>query len=221
MREPSPPARSGVLTELGVVAVLAAGFLVFFRDRPGFVDAALGVVAVALIGLAQRRSRRFWSGQTADASPYRKRISNASREAAAFTLPVAALFLAIGFGAGFADGGWAAALDRVGGWHFAAAFALYLPWALLQQFVFQFYLLGRLLYLLPAPAAIAITALGFSLVHFPRVPVMAVTAVAGAVWALLYRRHRSLPPLAVSHALLGAGLHYWIFGRDLLASWIG
>jgi hypothetical protein len=27
-------------------------------------------------------------------------------------------------------------------------------------------------------------------------------------------------PLAVSHALLGPALHYWVFGNDLLVRWI-
>jgi len=27
-------------------------------------------------------------------------------------------------------------------------------------------------------------------------------------------------PLALSHALLGAALHYWVFGNDLLARWL-
>ena len=100
------------------------------------------------------------------------------------------------------------------------ALLLYFAWGLLQQFVFQFYLLGRLLYVMPAAAAIALTGIAFSMVHFPRVPVMAVTLIAGIVWALLYRRYRSLVPLAASHALLGATLHYWVFGRDLLELWL-
>jgi hypothetical protein len=49
---------------------------------------------------------------------------------------------------------------------------------------------------------------------------MALTLLAGAVWAALYYRYRRLLPLAVSHALLGATLHYWVLGHDLLASWL-
>jgi hypothetical protein len=29
-----------------------------------------------------------------------------------------------------------------------------------------------------------------------------------------------LLPLAVSHALLGTALHYWVFGNDLLERWL-
>ena len=49
---------------------------------------------------------------------------------------------------------------------------------------------------------------------------MAVTLVAGTAWALIYYRWRSLVPLAVSHALLGTALHYWVFGNDLLERWL-
>jgi membrane protease YdiL (CAAX protease family) len=94
---------------------------------------------------------------------------------------------------------------------------LYFPWALLQQFVFQFYLLGRLSYLLPPAVAIGITAVAFSAVHYPRYPIMAGTLIGCLVWSLSYRRHRVLLPLAASHALLGATMHYWVIGRDLLA----
>jgi membrane protease YdiL (CAAX protease family) len=49
---------------------------------------------------------------------------------------------------------------------------------------------------------------------------MVVTAVAGVVWAIFYYRWRRLPPLAASHAILGATLHYWVFGNDLLMQWL-
>jgi membrane protease YdiL (CAAX protease family) len=101
-----------------------------------------------------------------------------------------------------------------------AAASLYFPWALLQQYIFQFYLFPRWLRLVPVPAAVALTALAFSAVHFPRWPVMAVTVVAGAAWALIYYRCRRLLPLALSHALLGTALHYWVFGNDLLERWL-
>src|SRR5690606_6890349 len=73
---------------------------------------------------------------------------------------------------------------RLTNWHLLPAIFLYVPWAWLQQFVFQFYFLGRLSHVVPAGIAVVLTAAGFSAVHFPRYPVMAVTAVAGVVWAL-------------------------------------
>jgi len=112
------------------------------------------------------------------------------------------------------------AAERFGNWHMLVTAALYLPWALLQQYIFQFYWFGRWLRLVPLAFAVALTAIAFAAVHFPRWPVMAVTLVAGTAWALIYHRWRSLVPLAVSHALLGTALHYWVFGNDLLARWL-
>jgi hypothetical protein len=111
-------------------------------------------------------------------------------------------------------------LERFANWHMLAVAALYFPWALLQQYIFQFYWFGRWLRLVPVGLAVALTAVAFAAVHFPRWPVMAVTLVSGTAWALIYYRWRSLVPLAVSHALLGTALHYWVFGNDLLERWL-
>ena len=110
--------------------------------------------------------------------------------------------------------------ERLANWHVLIAIALYFPWALLQQYIFQHYLLARLLQLVPLPLAVALTAAAFSSVHFPRWPVMAVVLIAGIAWSLIYQRWRTLLPLACSHAVLGAALHYWVFGRDLLDVWL-
>jgi len=212
------PERAVVL-ELLTIAVLAAAFLVLFRGRPGYVDVLLAAVAVAFILAGYRRSRRLWDarrGERLDAS-YR----GAALATAGFTAVALIVLASIAAAAAYRAGGLDAVIERLSNPRIVGAFLFYLPWALLQQFVFQFYLLARLLLLMPVWCAVGTTALAFSLVHFPRAPVMAVTLVAGAVWALLYRRHRALLPLAVSHALLGSALHYWVFGRDLLANWLG
>jgi membrane protease YdiL (CAAX protease family) len=221
---PREPARTIVL-ELLIVAALAAAFLLLFRARPGYVDVLLAVVAVGFILMGYRRSARLWSAQplaaNADAKLPDAKLRSAALAAGGFTLAALLVLLVIGLVLAYRAGGVQSVLDRLSNPRILGAVLLYLPWALLQQFVFQFYLLGRLLVLLPVWGAVAITALAFSLVHFPRLPVMAVTLVAGAVWALIYRRHRALLPLAISHALLGSALHYWVFGRDLLANWLG
>lgn len=206
-----------IVLELLIVATFAAAFLVLFRARPGYVDVLLAIVAVAFILAGVRRSRRLWETHRLDV-PGEPTLGRAAAASAAFTLVALVVLLAAGFVIGQGDGD---AVERFSNPRILGAFVLYLPWALLQQFVFQFYLLGRLLVLLPVWAAVAITALAFSLVHFPRAPVMAVTLVAGVAWALIYRRYRVLLPLAVSHALLGSALHYWVFGRDLLGNWLG
>ena len=216
-----PPAVSkrAVLLELTIVGVFAAGYLLAFRSRPGYVDLLLAVVAMLFIVSGYARSSKLWKLQRSDEEG-EPRLRRAMIATGLFTAAALVVLLAIGVTLAARAGGFDAVVGRLGNPYFLAAVALYFPWALLQQFVFQFYLLGRLLVVLPLGGALAMTALAFCLVHYPRWPVMAVTLVAGAVWALIYRRYRVLLPLAISHALLGSALHYWVFGRDLVASWL-
>lgn len=214
------PSRRALWAELAVLAALAAAFLVVFDTRAGYIDLALALAAVGLILLGGARSRALWSRHPVAETPA-VRLRRAAVAAASFTAGALVVLAAIGGALAFRDAGLDDAVARLANPRLLVASLLYLPWAWLQQFVFQFYLLGRLLALLPVGAAVPLTAAAFAAVHYPRAPVMAVTLVAGAVWALLYRRFRSLVPLAVSHALLGAALHYWVFGRDLVALWLG
>jgi membrane protease YdiL (CAAX protease family) len=210
-------ARGWVAIELAAIAIAALMFVATVRVRPPYLDLALAAAAVALIALSARRSSRLWRGtSTAAREPQRRSAWLAS---AAFTAAALIALAALAATDAFDTSG-STMLDRALNWHIVIAVALYFPWALLQQYIFQFYLLGRLLHLIAPPAAIALTALGFACVHFPRWPVMAVVAVAGAVWALIYFRHRTLLPLAASHAVLGSALHYWVFGNDLLNRWL-
>ena len=200
--------------ELAAIGAAALVFVATFQVRPPYLDFALAAAAVALIAFSAARSRRFWAlARSVDPTGAR----GAWKAALMFTavalvvLAVAALLFAP------ADSPAAA---RFANWHMLAAAALYFPWALLQLYIFQFYWFGRWLTLVPVPVAVALTAVAFAAVHYPRWPVMLVTLVAGAAWALIYYRWRSLLPLAVSHALLGTALHYWVFGNDLLQRWL-
>jgi membrane protease YdiL (CAAX protease family) len=204
-----------VAWELAGIGAATAAFVATFQVRPPYVDFVLAAAAVGLIVGSARRSRRIWAlarAPEADASRAAWRTTLAFTAAALVVLAGLALLTARAEGV--------SALERFASWHVLAAAALYFPWALLQQFIFQFYLFGRWLRLAPVPVGIALTALAFAAVHFPRWPVMAVTLVAGAVWALVYYRWRRLLPLALSHALLGTALHYWVFGNDLLERWL-
>ena len=204
-----------VVLELGAIAAAALVFVATFQVRPPYLDFVLAAAAVALIVFSAARSRRFWAlARSVDATGTR----GAWKAALAFTA-VALVVLAVAAIA-VARAAGTPVLVRFTNWHMLAAAALYLPWALLQQYIFQFYWFGRWLRVVPVAAAVAITALAFAAVHFPRLSVMAVTVVAGAVWALIYYRWRSLVPLAVSHALLGTALHYWVFGNDLIERWL-
>jgi membrane protease YdiL (CAAX protease family) len=208
-------ADASVALELAAIGVAAIVFVATFQVRPPYLDFVLAAAAVALIVASAARSRRLWAlARSVDPQGSR----DAWRAALAFT--AAALAVLAGAAILVARAAGAPALERFGNWHMLAAAALYFPWALLQQYIFQFYWFGRWLQLAPAWIAVALTAVAFSAVHFPRWHVMAMTLVAGAVWALIYLRWRRLLPLALSHALLGTALHYWVFGNDLLERWL-
>jgi hypothetical protein len=206
--------RKSVTTELVAIGLAALLFVATFRVRPPYVDLALAAAAVALIAASAGRSRRLWAMAPAAAVGTHR---DAWRVCALFT--VAAL-VALAIAAIIATGTGTPWQQRFSNWHLLIAAALYFPWALLQQYIFQFYLLGRCLRLVATPLAIVLTASAFAAVHFPRWPVMIVTLIAGTVWSVCYYRWRRLLPLALSHAVLGAALHYWVFGRDLLDAWL-
>jgi hypothetical protein len=204
-----------VILELAGIGAAAVVFVATFQVRPPYLDFALAAVAVALIVLSAARSRRLWAlARSIDATDVRGAwlAALAFTAAALVALAVAAVLVARAAGT--------PPLERFGNWHMLAAAALYLPWALLQQYLFQFYWFGRWLRVVPLAAAVVLTAVAFAAVHFPRWPVMSVTLVAGVAWSLIYYRWRTLLPLAVSHALLGTALHYWVFGNDLLERWL-
>ena len=212
--EPTRADRS-VMLELGAIGAAALVFVATFQVRPPYLDFVLAAAAVALIVFSTARSRRLWAlARSADPTGVR----GAWTAALAFTavalavLAVLALFTARAAGI--------PAAERFGNWHILVVAALYFPWALLQQYIFQFYWFGRWLRLVPVPVAVAVTVIAFSAVHFPRWPVMGVVLIACTAWSLIYYRWRSLVPLAVSHALLGTALHYWVFGNDLLERWM-
>lgn len=215
-------ARTFVALELAAIAIAAIVFVATFRVRPPYLDFALAIAAVALIAFSARRSASLWTAGMHDRDALRS-ARGAWVASAAFT--AVALMVLAGVGA-FAGGSELLGAnttpfgERLTNWHIAIAIAAYLPWALLQQYIFQNYLLARLLHLVPLPAAIALTAVAFSSVHFPRWPVMVVVLIAGTVWSLIYFRWRTLSPLACSHAVLGPALHYWVFGHDLLERWL-
>ena len=204
-----------VMLELAAIGAAAIVFVATFQVRPPYLDFVLAAAAVALIVVSAARSHRLWAlARSIDPQGVRGAwvASLGFTAAALLVLALVAVYAARAAGA--------PAAERFVNWHMPAAVALYLPWALLQQYIFQFYWFGRWLQLVAAPLAVALTAVAFAAVHFPRWPVMLVTLLAGAVWALIYLRWRRLLPLAVSHALLGTALHYWIFGNDLLERWL-
>ena len=80
----------------------------------------------------------------------------------------------------------------------------YLVWALVQQYIQQSFFFVRIEQLIGnRPLASFLTALLFGLVHIPNPVLMPVTFLGGWVLSELFRRYRSLWPLAFAHGVIG------------------
>lgn len=208
-----------LITELLALGVLTIIFLVVFPKRSIYIDGLLALFALSLIASNARFTKNSVWVQFPLKDDLRTRVRRSYTLAGGFTIPVILAFAAIGLALGYRELGWEGAWIRVLNWHLPVIFLLYLPWALLQQFLFQFYLLGRLLTLLPIPVAVFATGMAYSLVHLPEIGIALAAAPAGIFWTFLYRRYRVLFPLGLSHALLGSTFYYWVYGQDLLMAW--
>lgn len=213
--------RARVAVELGVIAVLTTVFLVLFPRRNPLVDLALAGFALFGIGFSAAYTKQvIWAATPSPVTA--NRVKGCLAVTLWVTVPVALVFFAVGGMIAYRNGGWPAVGTRIFNWRILAAFGCYLPWALMQQTLLQFYLLGRLLVLFPKrflPLPLLITGACFGLVHLPDVWTALVTVVAGVVWSLIYYRYRFLLPLAFSHAALGSAFYYGIFGHDLAVEW--
>lgn len=208
-----------ILTELFILGVLTIVFLALFPKRPISLDVLLALFALCLIAWNARFTRNSVWAQFPPEENLQTRVRRSYLLASAVTIPVILAFAAIGFALGYRQSGWDGAWARFSNYHLPIAFALYLPWALLQQTLFQFYLLGRLLTLFRTPVSVVATGMAYSLVHLPDMGITLAAAAAGIFWTFLYSRYRILLPLGLSHALLGSTFYYWVYGHDLFMVW--
>ncbi len=88
-------------------------------------------------------------------------------------------------------------------------------WGWLQQLLVLGITLGNLEQLgVPRPWLVAISGIGFALVHVPDWPLCGATLLLGITCALLFLRHRNLWPLGVLHGWLGACFYRQVLARD-------
>lgn len=217
---PAMTTRAKVAVELGTLTVLTVAFLLIFPHRHPLADFGLAAFALVGVGVSARYTKgTIWGSLTPQPAPDAGK--RCWKLAMLLTAGVLTVFLLVGFWLGFGNDGWAGAGTRLLNPGILSALALYVPWALAQQTLFQFYLLGRLAALVPSRpgVAIVITGFGYSLVHLPDYGTTAATAVSGVVWSYLYFRYRRLLPLALSHALLGCAFYYWVCGQNLAPEW--
>jgi membrane protease YdiL (CAAX protease family) len=201
-----------VAFELATLAVLTSVYLVVVSERPVWIDAGLGLVAVVLVAATARKTReQIWAPL---ATQRWERLRHCSGHMLVGTSGVALLFAIIGRWVGRAPPLFTATM--------LAALVPFALWATLQQVLFQFYLLGRLRVLIPAAPPLALAAVNgllFGAVHLPDVELTVLTSVGGAVWSWYYLRDRCLGPIAISHAVLGTTYYYWTRGDDLVLRW--
>lgn len=106
--------------------------------------------------------------------------------------------------------------------HWLMMCLVYIGWAILQQYIFMYYFLGRINAVLGfkyRTLAIIVSGFAYGLVHLPQYTLVALTILAGLLWAASYLFYQRLLPLAISHGVLGASYYFWVLNRDLLNEW--
>lgn len=221
---PTPALRVRMAIELVVILALTGIFLyittvLHMRSTPLYIGMAL--IGFALIGLNRQETLdRVWGPPD---YPEFDRLRRCAVNVSAFTIPPIILFLIIGALGRYQGWAWFKDSTPMFGANFFIAMIVYLPWAMLQQTLFQFYLLGRFRALMPFASPIFLSTLNgilYGLVHlgpsWSEVGVTVVTILGGIFWSYSYYRDRYVIPIAASHAVLGSTFYYWIYGRDLV-----
>jgi membrane protease YdiL (CAAX protease family) len=207
--------------ELLILGLLATAFLALFPHRPISVDLVLALLASALVFLnARYTSTHIWGLVPLQAG--RTDWWPCVLITMALTVLVMLAFLLIGVATGYQGAHWPGAKARILHPYIPTAMLLYLPWALLQQTLFQFYLLGRVCTLCPSLHPLAqslVNGLVFGAVHPIDIWILLLATAGGTLWSFLYLRYRRLWPLVVSHALIGTTFYYWVYGYDLASRW--
>jgi membrane protease YdiL (CAAX protease family) len=83
-------------------------------------------------------------------------------------------------------------------------------WALIQEFILQSFFFNRFEELFGSSAAVWIASLLFAFVHLPN-PVLTVATFIGSLFFCeMFRRYRSIYPLAIVHAMLGLTIAFTV-----------
>jgi membrane protease YdiL (CAAX protease family) len=86
----------------------------------------------------------------------------------------------------------------------------YVLWALIQEFILQSFFFNRFEELYGSSAAVWIASALFAFVHLPS-PVLTVATFVGSLFFCeMFRRYRSIYPLAIVHAMLGLTIAFTI-----------
>jgi membrane protease YdiL (CAAX protease family) len=84
----------------------------------------------------------------------------------------------------------------------------YVIWAAGQQFLLQSYFYLRFERLFGAGIAVLVSSALFALLHLPNIWLTGMTVLGGLFFTQMFRRYRSLYPLAIAHTLMGIAVAY-------------
>ncbi len=103
-------------------------------------------------------------------------------------------------------------------WHIIPVFLFYPIWGTIQQFLVVGLVAGNLTDLedsrLTKPWIVMITAILFSIVHYPSLLLIVGTFVLAIVYTIVYIRNRNLWVLGLYHGWLGCLFYFFALGRD-------
>lgn len=103
-------------------------------------------------------------------------------------------------------------------WNILFVLITYPIWGLVQQFLMMSLFAGNLKDYegkqLHNFFIIGLTSVMFSVVHYPTLPLIAVTFVMAAFYSALFIHKRNIIPLGIFHGLLGGLFYYFILNRD-------
>ncbi len=202
--------RKRMAWEVGALVFLTPLFL-YYAPRGVGVYVGMAVLFLCFIAVTAEHTRsRVWGTPVAAAL---ERLWRSTRAMVMLTMPVVIAFFAWCMWTG----------HQVSYANLLLTFCFYLPWAFLQQTIFQFYLLGRLRVLLPLTSPILLAAANgtaYGLVHLPDHQLAFLTIIGGSLWSYSYLRDRHIWPLAISHALVGSTFYYFVSERDLYSEFL-
>ncbi|HEX5170007.1 MAG TPA: CPBP family glutamic-type intramembrane protease [Cyclobacteriaceae bacterium] len=103
-------------------------------------------------------------------------------------------------------------------WHILPILFLYPIWGTIQQFLMVGLVASNLRDLngitIPGWFIVIVTAILFSIVHFPSVPLVIATAMLGVFYTVLFLRYQNIWVLGIYHGWLGAFFYFFILERD-------
>lgn len=103
--------------------------------------------------------------------------------------------------------------------HLLFVMILYPVWGTIQQFLIIGLLVRNLKDMegitITTPIIVAISAVVFSVVHFPSLPLVLATLGLAIGYSLLYLRYRNLWILGLFHGWMGGLFYFFVLGRDV------